>query len=271
MPALDAITHHAVPYFLVLARLAGLFILAPLLAGVAVPMRIKALLVLMLAAAVYPMTPAPPPPELSRGLWGLLPLLVTETAIGMVIGLLATIPVLAMDMAGVIIGQQMGFGLARVYNPELDTDADILGQLLFYLGLCVFLALGGLETMFLLVLRSFETTPPGHAGMSGDTLSLVVGVVTSGFELALRVSAPALGIVFLLMVLFGVLSKTIPQLNTMTVGFTVKIAAGLLLTAAALNTIAGVAAEHIQGAMDAAERWTAGVPARPVSTIGGQP
>jgi flagellar biosynthetic protein FliR len=252
----DSILQHATPYLLVAFRLAGLFVMGPLLAGVSIPARVRGLLVLMSAAAVYPMTPARelPAPDLV----GLLPLVFSEALVGVVIGTVAALPLLAMDMAGVVVGQQMGFGLARVYNPDIDADADVVGQLLFYLAMAVFLSIGGLEAMFGQVLRSFETVPAGAAGVDGPTLALVVDTLAAGFAMALRVSAPALGTVFLVTVLFGVLTKTIPQINTMTVGFAVKILAALLILAAALQGLAGVAGDHIVETLAGVWTWVEG-------------
>jgi flagellar biosynthetic protein FliR len=254
--AFEPILQHVVPYLLVAFRLAGLFVMGPLLAGVAIPARVRGLLVLTAAAAVYPLTPARGPGDLD--LIELLPLVFSEALVGVVIGTVASLPLLAMDMAGVVVGQQMGFGLAKVYNPDIDADADVVGQLLFYLAMGVFLGVGGLEAMFGQVLRSFETIPAGSAWMDGPALGLVVDTLSAGFSMALRVSAPALGAVFLVTVLFGVLTKTIPQINTMTVGFTVKIVAALLILAAALQGVAGVAADHIVEALVGARAWVEG-------------
>ncbi|MBM4108086.1 MAG: flagellar biosynthetic protein FliR [Phycisphaerae bacterium] len=246
---------HVVPYLLVAFRLGGLFIMGPLVAGVAIPGKVKGLLVLMIAAAAYPMTPARVVAPESLDLFALLPLVFSEALVGLVIGGVAALPMLAMDMAGVVTGQQMGFGLAKVYNPEIDADADVIGQLLFYLAMSVFLSLGGLEAVFGQVLRSFDTIPPGAAAMDGPTLALFVDTIGAGFSMAMRVSAPALGTVFLVTVLFGVLTKTIPQINTMTIGFTVKILAALLLLAASLHGISTVVGDHISDAASNLTAW----------------
>lgn len=251
----EPLLQHVVPYLLVAFRLAGLFVMGPLLAGVAIPGRVKAVLVMMFAAAVYPMTPARPLAPESLDLVMLAPLVFSEALVGLVIGAIAALPMLAMDMAGVVTGQQMGFGLAKVYNPEIDADADVIGQLLFYLAMSVFLAMGGLEAVFGQLLRSFDTIPPGAAGVDGPTLALLVDTISAGFSMAMRVSAPALGTVFLVTVLFGVLTKTIPQINTMTVGFTVKILAALVLLAASLQGVAIVAGDHIGDTFAAISAW----------------
>jgi flagellar biosynthetic protein FliR len=250
-PLLD----HAVPFTLVLFRIAGVFIMAPLLTSIMIPQRYKALLSVGIAAAVYPVLADRVAVQPVTDLFGLLPLIVTESLIGLTIGALAAIPLLSLEMSGVLMGQNMGFGLARVYNPEADFDADILGQLLFYIGAGIFVAIGGLELMVGGVLQSFSTVPVGGFAASDVPLDLFVGVISSGFDLAMRVAAPVTGIVFLLIIVFGVIGKTMPQINIMSVGFTVKIVAGLTMLTMAIFTVADAVGIEIEETMGAIERW----------------
>lgn len=250
-----AILGHAVPFALVLFRLAGLFVMAPLLTSVVVPMRHKALLAMMLAAATYPVVLTRVAIPAAADLPALVPMLLAEAMIGLVVGALASLPLLCVEMSGVIAGHTMGFGLARVYNPEADLDADVLGQLLMYIATGVFIAAGGLEQLFAGVLRSFDRVPLGTFASGKAPLDLFVGVLGSGLELALRVAAPVVGICLLLIVALGVVGKTLPALNIMTVGFTIKLVVGILIVVLALHAIRDAVGEHVGGALAQVRGW----------------
>lgn len=255
---MDALTSHAVAFVLVISRLSGLFVFGPYLSGLAVPMRIKAMLVLTTAAAVYPVVPLPLPvaPGLERlDVLKLLPLIAGELLIGMVVGFLASLPLMALESAGVIIGQQMGFGLAKVYNPDINIEADIIGQMLFYLGAGAFLAMGGLEGMFLAIVRTFEAVPAGAMDASLTPLDLMVRTLTAGLELSMRVAAPVIGIISLVMIVLGAVGKTMPQINIMSVGFSFKIMAGLGVLAFSVTAISGAAGDDIALVMRDVLRW----------------
>lgn len=58
MPQFQSAISNAVPFLLVLFRLAGMFIFTPLLSSSMFPRQLKVLLVMMLAAALFPMVPA---------------------------------------------------------------------------------------------------------------------------------------------------------------------------------------------------------------------
>src|SRR5262245_24442055 len=246
---------HVVPYVLVMFRMAGVFLMAPVLTSVMIPMRAKALLTMMLTAAAYPLLADSLRTPAGLDLFGLVPLVVSEALIGLAIGAIAAIPLLSLETAGVIMGQSMGFSLARVYSPESSTDTDLLGQLLFYIGAGVFVALGGLDQLLAGVLDTFRRVPLGGFGAEQMPMDLFVGVLTSGTELALRVALPVSGITLLLIIVLGVITKTMPQINIMSVGFTIKIVAGLLMLALALWTIGGATGAEVQRALADALRW----------------
>lgn len=246
---------HVVPFMLVMVRVASIFFSAPLLTSLMVPLRAKATIAFMFSAAIYPIIPANFVGPTDPDLFMLLPHVITEVAIGCVIGLIAMIPLACMEIAGLLSGQQMGFGLARVYNPELDADADIMGQLLFYIAMGVFLSADGLESLMMGVLDSFKTIPVGGMRVQMVPLETVNAVFTSGIELALRVSAPISGIVFLLVILFGVLAKTMPQLNPMSLAFTIKIVAGLTVLVGSAYAIQQATSVNIHDALSQMLRW----------------
>jgi flagellar biosynthesis protein FliR len=95
---------------------------------------------------------------------------------------------------------------------------------------------------------------------SHDTpLDLLVGLLTSAFDLALRVSAPVAGMILLLVIVFAAIGKTMPQINIMSVGFAIKILMGLLILAAAIYAVQDAAGGTISEALLLMRRWALGV------------
>jgi flagellar biosynthesis protein FliR len=69
-----------------------------------------------------------------------------EFMIGACIGFIAGLPLIAMEMAGHLMGHQMALSLAEVFNPELGSNMNAVGSLLFYMGISAFVLIGGPET-----------------------------------------------------------------------------------------------------------------------------
>jgi flagellar biosynthetic protein FliR len=234
MPITDALIPHLPAFALILSRLTGLFVFAPLLSSAMVPRQIKVLLAFGLALAVYPVidhsTTLPP----GLDLFGLLPLMAGELAIGLSIGVLAAIPLMTAQLAGLIMGQQMGMGLAAVYNPSIDIEGDIIGQILFFVAMASYLVAGGLELVYGTLLGTFRNVPIGAFALSQTPVDVLVGVVHSGFDAALRIAMPVLLILTLETVAAGLIMKTVPSLNIMNIGFPVRILLGMLMIIASL-------------------------------------
>ncbi len=255
MPTLEPLISNLVPFMLVAARFGGLFIFTPLLANRLFPRRFRVMLAVTMAAAVYPGVPDSVQVAPTVDLVSLLPLVVSEFLIGLTMGFIAASPMFALDLAGYVIGHQMGLALARVYNPDTEADTDVVGQSLMYLGLGAFVGMGGLEVLFLALNSTFAQVPIGAFAVDRVPLDAIVGVLSSGFELALRVAAPALAMITLVMIGMGFVMKSMPQINVLSVGFTVKILCGLAVLIASLATIQQVAGEEIVSVLNGILHW----------------
>lgn len=256
MLSIEPLLSHVVPFALVVARIAGLFVLTPLLSNRLMPRRFRALLAIMFAAAVYPGLHDQWHLAPDMDMVSLVPLMASELLIGVAIGFLAGLPILALDIAGYMMGHQMGLGLARVYNPEMGEDTDIVGQLLMYIGLAIFVAIGGLEAMFLAMMTTFEQVPIGAFAIDLLPLDLLLGILSAAFELALRVAAPVLCIVMLVMISMGFVMKTMPQINILSVGFAIKILFGMGMLVLALTAIRFAATDEIERVLKLILYWS---------------
>jgi len=245
MPALDPLIQHAAPFLLVLFRIAGMFVFTPLIGGASVPMVARALFAFSLAVAVYPSVPAETTALPDLDLVSYVPLMFTEVLIGAVIGLIASLPLIATQMAGHLMGYQMALGLAQAYNPDLDVEGSAISQILYYLALASFLTLGGLDGVFAALLATFDTVRVGAFGVDLVPLDLFTGLLAGSFELAIRLSAPVVGIVMLMLVAMGFMMKTMPQINILSVGFAAKIMGGLTMLLFILVVVDRVLADEI--------------------------
>jgi len=263
VPLIEPILGHVVPFALVATRLIGLFVFAPILTSVSIPMQARVLLAFMLAAAVYPSIPVHYA-DVPLDLFGLAPLLVSETLIGVCVGVIASAPVMVLQLGGHVAGFQMGLSMATIYNPEFETNSDVMGETLFYLGFAVFLTVGGLEATYGALLTTFERVPLGGMAVSSVPMETYVGLAGSGFEMALRVSGPAMAMVFLILVAMGFVMKTMPQINVMSVGFAIKIIVGLLATAMSLQVVSNGAAAEAVRVLTVLGEWARSLSARGV-------
>lgn len=254
---LHAILPHVAPALLVIFRIGGLTMYGPVLGSSVIPVRLRVFLSFIVGIAAYPLLAAQHfvNVDVKLELWSLAPLVAMELLIGLVIGFISSLPLLAMQTGGLLMGQQMGLGFAQLYNPTIDDEADIVGQMLFFMALAGFVIAGGHESMLMAVLHSFEHIPLGRFAMDLNTLDLVSGVLLSSLELALRVAAPLLALVFLETVAMGFLAKTVPQLNILSLGFPIRILVGIAIVTLGLVVINDVATDSISETLQMLFQW----------------
>lgn len=255
MIAIEPILQHAPVFLAALFRMLGLFIVSPGLGGGTLPTPVKIIIALALTLVIYPTIDLHANMPVRFDLLSLAPICATEILIGFTIGTIAAMPMMAVQMGGLIMGQQMGLGLANLYNPAIDTEGDIIGQILFYVALGVFLALGGFDILVYSIVASFDRVAIGGFGVGQAPLQTIVAVVHSGFELALRVAMPVLCVLFLETVAVGFIMKTVPQLNILSFGFPIRILAGVFMVYVSLAFLSDTIAKDVRGATDRALVW----------------
>jgi flagellar biosynthetic protein FliR len=255
MISIEPILPHLPAFVVVLARVAGILMMTPLLSAGSVPVQVKAVFAGVWTLALYPFLDVSRLTGATWELWDLLPLVVGEIFVGATIGLLAGIPLLSVQLAGLLMGQQMGLGLAQQIDPTSDIEGDNLGQMLFILAVTTFVVLGGLDSVFVALLNSFASVPPGAAGLGAPPIELLTALVASGFEMALRVALPVLTIILLESIAVGFLMKTVPSINIMSFGFPLRILIGVSVLIAALTPIAWVIGAEMEFALQTAHGW----------------
>lgn len=241
------------PFALASARFAGLLMFTPVLSSAMMPRRAKVLLSAAFTLALLPWWWGTVPTGLEVS--ALPAMLAGELLIGASMGLVVNLPFVACQLAGQIAGQQMGLGLAGVINPDSDIPGDNLGQLLFLLSIVILIAIGGLDILFLTVASSFERMPMGAFATSDAPIGLVVEALASGFELAVRLSLPVLGIIFLETIAVGFIMKTVPAINIMSFGFPIRIALGVMAFLFSLSYLHQALVPAIHGAVGSAVDW----------------
>lgn len=255
MTGVEWLMAQVVPVALIAARLLGLFVASPLLSSLMIPVQAKVLLGLGLALAVHPVVSAQMQVPAEIGVLALGALVAAELLIGYCLGLLANLPLLAVQIAGFAMGYQMGLSIARAYNPELELDGDLISQLLYLMALGIFLSLGGLDLLFSVLVGTFERVPIGGFGPSDAPLELLIGLLTGAFDLGLRIAAPVQAAVLLILVAMGFIMKTMPQINVLSIGFAIKILAGTALLAGGLSLIDGVLVVELEQVLDRVVAW----------------
>lgn len=226
--------YQQLPVFLLVAgRIGGIVMFLPAVGGMAVPPQVRALATIGLAAVAAPL--ASPPAAPPEGLGGLALGLGGEVLMGVLIGLVVRACFLGLEMGGLLIAQESGLAYGAIADPSSGQDQSILSVLYAQLGLVLFIAVGGHRTVLGATLDSFGSVPllAAQTIVSGGGDVLIDALATGGV-VAVRVAAPVVITLFLMNLAMGFVSRTVPQLNITTLGFSLKGLLAFAMIAASL-------------------------------------
>lgn len=225
--SLDAMLQLVPAFVLVFFRLAGMMLAAPLFGTGRVPKRVRLMFALVLAAGMLPSIP--PLARLPETTWQLTAGIAGELVFGLAIGTALNFVFVAVHWAGEIIGQQMGLGLGQVFDPQLGQAGSVVSDLYYLLTLVIFLVINGHHAFLRGVHASFTSLPLMSLGIDRNLLDLVVGLLGAATNIALRLAAPMLVTMLVTDVVLGFISKTIPQVNVMTAGLSLRSVVGMIV------------------------------------------
>jgi flagellar biosynthesis protein FliR len=181
-----------------------------------------------------------------------------EFGVGIALGLGVMIVVSGLQMAGSLIDGQIGVSLGDVFNPEFHSNATISGEMLHQLALVIFLIVGGHTLMVSALVDTFQALPVGYAWVASPTIELLSDFVHQSLALAIKISAPVIGIMAVVGLSMGFLGHTIPQINVLVIGFPVRTLLGIFILGLALPAIADALTCVVPGAIEQMARILTG-------------
>lgn len=239
-------------FLLILFRLGGLFLSAPLFAGSHLSVPFKVGLAVMLAISLYPLLRTGAIPERGMAPFPLLLSIVGETAVGVLIGLTARLLFVGVELAGELSGVQMGLGMASVIDPQFPHQTSIVAQFMELITFLTFLALRGDHALLEALWASFDSVPLGafSGAAAAGAASVLVTLFGKSLILALKLSSPIMVAVLLTNIGMGLLARVVPQLNFFAFGLSLTFVVGLLVLLASLplliHLIAGSTAGQVR-------------------------
>lgn len=245
--ALTQTIHILLPEFqsflVLISRIGGLLAALPVLSGRTVPLKVKVALVLVLGAALAPVIHLPrmsyDPVILAAGL-------ASEMAIGLTIGLAVRLFFGALELAGEMIGVQMGFGVAQLFDPTTSHQTSMISQYFTLLASLVFLSLNAHMLVVATIVSSYEAIPAFGASLPSGLGDEVLHLSQQMFAIGLKLAAPVLTTILLINILLAILGRAVSQINVFVLSFPITIAGGLVVLGMAMPFTVNLLAREIE-------------------------
>jgi flagellar biosynthetic protein FliR len=207
-------------------RLTGLMLFAPFFGSVVIPSRVKAILVLSITVLLFPTVGH----NLGVSTLATWPLMVfMEFLIGVGMGIATNVVFEAAQMAGQVLGMQMGYSLVNLLDPQTQVNTTVISVFYQSIVMLLFLRMDVHYWLLRAIGNSFLYMPAGTMHLSSLFTMAIVKTVGQIFGLGIQIAAPVLSATLVADIVLGLLGKASPQLPLMLLGPSIKSLLGLLI------------------------------------------
>ncbi|MCC7441957.1 MAG: flagellar biosynthetic protein FliR [Bdellovibrionales bacterium] len=233
MDAFSLDQNQILTFFAVLVRFATLVAVLPWIGDRVVPTPVKVMLALTLSGMLYPMLESTGRVDPARAeVWGataagIIGVTALEALFGLALGFVARMVFIAVETGGNLAGTYMGFSMASMYDPHQESQTQVVAQVHTTLAMLIFLALDGHHLMLQAALDSYSIVGVGGAGFGQAFADRLITLSSETLKIGLQMAAPMAVALFAINVVYGVMSKAMPQLNVLILSFSVSALVGL--------------------------------------------
>lgn len=226
-------------WLFVFLRISAFLLVLPFFSAVNFPVTMRVAVGAFTALLLAPLLPALPMNQLD--FISLLGMMAREAGVGLLMGFISRIIFYAVDLAGSVISTEMGLNMSSIFDPMTGQNSQIAGTVLFYLAGVVMLTLNLHHWVLLGFERTYTVLPIGAAHLNGTLFETVIGQTSGIFMVALQIAAPVIAVSFVITLVFGILSRAVPQMNIFSEMLGFRIAGGLIVFGFTLQ----LAAQHV--------------------------
>ncbi len=233
-------------FFLIFIRVMAAMGTMPILSSRAIPSIAKVGLSAILAFALTPTVSSGIPP-LAPTMLGFVVTIAQEVLIGLVFGFAVQLVFGGLQMAGQVIGIQMGLNIAAAFDPVSQSQqASYIDQLYALLAGLIFLTINGHHYAILALRGSFDIVPLGHFALGEAVSESILNLLSRSFVVSIQLGLPIMAALLVTDVAFLIIGRSAPQMNIFAVGQPLKLGVGLVAFFLALPVMVAVMSDVLR-------------------------
>jgi len=238
----------AAAFLLTFARVGTMVMLLPGIGEMNLPSRVRLAMALVLTAILFPAHQSAYAVDL-KALGPVLVMLFQELIVGAVLGLTARLAISALQVAGLVVAQQVGLGFVTAIDPTQNQQGMLVGNFLTVLGVMLIFATDLHHLVIAALNDSYAIFHPGEMPLVGDVAQHITKVISTAFRIGIQLSAPFLVFGLLFNLGLGILSRLMPQMQVFFIGLPLSILLGLLLLLLVIGAMLGTFTGYIEGVL----------------------
>ena len=213
-------------------RTLAVFTSAPVFSSKAFPVRARIALAFFVALAAVPTLGNQPVISIAGA--GAMGAVVQQVGVGLAIGFVIRMVFAAVELAGEVVGFQMGLSFASFFDPSLNTQSSAVARFFGQMATFMFIVVNGHLLVLMAVVTSFDSFPVDQNLLEAVKHMKVLDLGASLFASGLWIALPMVGMLMFANLALGVVSRVAPQMNIYAIGFPITLSVGLVGMAATL-------------------------------------
>ena len=229
--------------FLAFCRIGACFLVMPGLSSVRVPMQIRLFVALAATGGLLVLLWDQIYPYVDRRPGVLVPRIVSELLIGVLIGLLARLYILALQFIGAAIAMLVGYGGMSGPGIEDGEPQAALGAIISFSALLLLFIFDFHHEIIRALVASYQIAPLDVLFNPQSALIDVTDTLSESFLVVLRLGSPFVAYSLLVNLTIGFVNKLVPQIPVYFISLPFVIAAGLIIFYFAIGTMLSLFAD----------------------------
>ena len=207
-------------------RVLAVFTSAPIFSSKAFPVRARIALAFFIAFAAQASLQNQPVISITGP--EAMGAVIQQVGIGLAIGFTIRLVFAAIELAGEVVGLQMGLSFASFFDPSLNTQSSAVARFFGHMAAFLFIVMNGHLLVMMAVIKSFDAFPVDQNFLEALKTMKLYSLGSDIFASGLWIALPMVGMLMFVNLAFGIVSRVAPQMNLFSIGFPIMLTVGLI-------------------------------------------
>ncbi len=235
-------------FFIILIRVSSIVVFAPVFSSSSIPSQIKIAFAFVFSLALYPVV-KDYIHITDFSILGITAMVVREVILSAALAFCVHFVWAGIELGAQLVGFMMGFSIANVLSPEENLQISILAEFESIMAILIFLIIDGHHIFIKAMVDSFKMIPVGGFVLNHNIFDILLKLSAMMFSVTFQILAPAVIALVVTNVVFGIIARTMPQINIMIVAFPLSIGIGLFVLGVSFSYSAYVIVKYYDSAL----------------------
>ncbi len=207
-------------------RTLAVFTSAPIFSSRAFPVRVRIGLAFFVALAAQPSLDGQTVVGINDA--GAFGAVLQQVGVGLAIGFAIRVVFAAVELAGEVVGFQMGLSFASFFDPSMGGQSSAVARFFGQMAAFMFVVMNGHVLVLMTVVQSFSVFPVDQNFLEAVKQIRMVDLGAGLFASGLWMALPMVGMLMFANLALGIVSRVAPQMNIYAIGFPITLTVGLV-------------------------------------------